>query len=100
MSGVILHELPEHPGGGGRTDPLPRVDTGVNPRCGLVSAATPASLKMCKNMPGERPLVGHILAYTDDPHGPALPTQPDLLSRHEVILGLQEVQVGVPGWQR
>lgn len=38
MVGVVLDELVEHPGGGGGADPLPGVDTAVDPGRRLVAA--------------------------------------------------------------
>merc|ERR1719234_820882 len=40
---VVLHQLLEHPGGSCRGDPLPRVDSTVDPHCWLASTFTPAN---------------------------------------------------------
>merc|ERR1712172_180911 len=56
-------------------DPLPRVDSTVDPHCWLASTFTPADL--------------------GNPHGPSLSTLADLLSGHKVKLSLQVVQVRV-----
>merc|ERR1719234_459074 len=72
---VVLHQLLEHPGGGGWGDPLPSVDPTVDPHCWLASTFTPADL--------------------GNPHGPSLSTLANLLSGHKVKLSLQVVQVCV-----
>ena len=41
VGGVVLHQLLEHPGGGGGGDPLPGVDTTVDPDGWFASTFTP-----------------------------------------------------------
>ena len=47
---VVLHQLLEHPRGGGRRDPLTSVDPSVDPHCRLASTFTPAMSRGKENL--------------------------------------------------
>ena len=47
---VVLHQLLEHPRGGGGRDPLTSVDSSVDPHCRLASTFTPAMSRGKENL--------------------------------------------------
>ena len=97
---VVLHQLFEHPRGGGGRDPLTSVDPSVDPHCRLASTFTPAMSRGKENLQhilGPAPVKSKVApANLGDPHRPALPALPNLLRCHKVELCLDVVEVGVP----